>query len=380
MGGGARELAWVRVVDRSSTIAGAYCAKLLCDAGADVINVEPPGGDPLRSWSCDGGPVGDGDGALFRYLRHGHRSVVGGDAYLDDDADVVLTDGEGAADAADRVPGLVVVSITPYGLTGPYAGRPASELTVQADSGALAVRGRPERAPIQAGGQVTEWVAGVYAAVATLAALRRASRSGNGELIDVSWAEVANLTCTNFADLSDSMRGRPDLSATPAARSCETPSIEPTLDGYVGFNTNTRQQFESFCLLIERPDILDDPSWAMFATRSHRWKEWNDIVHAWTTRHTTADIVERAALLRIPVSPVLDGRGVLDVDQAVARSVFVGDPTGRFGCRGARGPWMASRDRLPRPRHASASTRARSSAARSVVACRAADASSRSPA
>ncbi len=346
MSGGARDLAWVRVVDRSSTIAGAYCAKLLGDAGADVIKVEPPEGDPLRSWSCDGGRAADADGALFRYLHHGHRAVVGGDAQLVEEADVLITDGDGATDAADVVPGLVVVAFTPYGLTGPYAGRPASELTVQADSGALAIRGRPERPPIQAGGQVTEWVAGVYAAVATLAALRRAARTGHGDVIDVSWAEVANLTCTNFADLSDSMRGRPDLSGTPA-RSCETPSIEPTLDGYVGFNTNTRPQFESFCLLIERTDLLEDPSWAMYATRSRRWKEWNDIVHAWTTRHTTADIVERAAVLRIPVSPVLDGRGVLDVDQAVARGVFVDDPTGTF--RMPRRPWTVDGEPGPPP-------------------------------
>ena len=62
-----------------------------------------------------------------------------------------------------------MVSITPYGLTGPDADRPATEFTVQADSGALAVRGRADRPPIQMGGQVVEWVAGAYAAVAALA-------------------------------------------------------------------------------------------------------------------------------------------------------------------------------------------------------------------
>jgi crotonobetainyl-CoA:carnitine CoA-transferase CaiB-like acyl-CoA transferase len=312
-----------------------------------VIKVEPPAGDPLRRWSCGGGRADGVDGALFRYLHHGHRSVVDDPDVREEDADVLITDGEGARAAADAHPGLVVVAITTYGLTGPYAGRPASELTVQADAGAVAIRGRPDRPPIQAGGQVTDWVTGVYAAVATLAALR----AGRGELIDVSWAEVANLTCTNFVDLADSMRGRPDLRDLPPARSFETPSIEPTLDGYVGFNTNTRQQFESFCLLIERPDLMvSDPSWAMFATRSQRWDEWNRIVHEWTTRHTTAEIVEQAALLRIPVSPVLDGRGVLDVEQAVARGVFVDDPTGSF--RMPRRPWAIDGEPSPLPRPA----------------------------
>jgi len=346
-GAGAGELSWIRVLDRSSTIAGGYCAKLLGDAGADVIKVEPAGGDPLRRWSCGGGLADGEDGALFRYLRHGHRSVVDDPEVREEDADVLVTDGDGALGAADAHPDLVVVAISPYGLSGPYAGRPASELTVQADSGAVAIRGRPERPPIQAGGQVTDWVTGVYAAVATLAALR----AGRGELIDVSWAEVANLTCTNFVDLADSMRGRPDLRELPPARSYETPSIEPTLDGYVGFNTNTRQQFESFCLLIERPELVEeDPSWAMYATRAQRWDEWNRIVHDWTTRHTTADIVEHAALLRIPVSPVLDGRGVLEVEQAVARGVFLDDPTGSF--RMPRRPWTIDGEPRPSPRPA----------------------------
>ena len=141
----------------------------------------------------------------------------------------------------------IVVSITPYGLTGPYAGRPASDLTVAAEGGAVAGRGLPSQVPIQAAGRVLEWVGGAYAAVASLAALREQRRSGLGELIDVSMCEVANLSCTLFADLFDSLRGRPDLSKEHVARTLETPSIEPTRDGYVGFNTNTRNQYESFC-------------------------------------------------------------------------------------------------------------------------------------
>jgi len=342
------------VVDCSSGIAGGYCAKLLGDAGASVVLVEPAEGHPLRRWTCSG-PLAPGeDGALFRYLRHGHGSVVDGPATatLISGADVVITDRTSPVgpplELADAHPGLVVVAISPYGLEGPYAAHPASELTIQADSGGLAVRGRPGRPPIQAGGQVTEWVTGVYAAVGAMAALRQRSSTGEGEVVDVSWAEVANLTCTNFADLADSMRGRPELSGAPPARSYETPSIEPTLDGYVGFNTNTRQQFESFCLLIERTDLIeDDPTWAMYATRAARWDQWNEIVHRWTTRHTTADIVERAALLRIPVTPVMDGRGVLEVDHAVARGVFIADPTGTF--RMPRRPWAFAGEPPPPP-------------------------------
>ena len=349
-------LSSVRVVDATTGIAGGYCAKLLGDAGAEVVKAESPDGDPLRGWSCSGRVPDGEDGALFRYLHHGHRSAVVSPTGVDAEglvggADVVLVDRDGVAgdpaDLAGRHPELVVVAISPYGLDGPYAARAASELTIQADSGGLALRGRINRPPVQAGGQVTDWVTGVYAAVAALAALRRARRSGRGELIDVSWCEVANLTCANFGDLYDSLRGRPDLSDAPAYRSWETPSVEPTKDGYVGFNTNTRQQFDDFLSLIERPDLLEEPAWALLPTRQQRWDDWNAIVHEWTMAHETAEIVEKAALLRIPVAPVSDPPAVLRLEQAEARGVFVDDPTGSF--RLPRRPWKIDGEPPPPP-------------------------------
>lgn len=346
----------IRVIDLSSGISGGYCTRLLAGAGADVVKVETGEGDPLRRWVCDGRDLGGTDGALFQYLHQGQRSIlVEGGADLEallGEADVVLCDGAGLgadpAALADAHPSLVVTAITPYGLTGPYARRPSSDLPIQADSGALAMRGHVRRPPIQVGGRIIEWVAGVYGAVGTVAACRRAASAGVGELIDVSLLEVANITATNFSDLFDSMRGRPDLTGAAPARSLETPSIEPTSDGYVGFNTNTRQQFEDFLVLIERPElIVEDESWAGVATRVARWDEWNEIVHAWTTKHTTAEVVEQAALLRIPVAPVADARTVLELDHPKERGVFVDDPTGTF--RHPRRPWTIDGEPAPAP-------------------------------
>lgn len=351
---GGRELAEIRVVDCTSGIAGAYCAKMFADAGADVILAEGVNGAELRRWSCGGTVPAGSDGALFRYLRHGQRSVTVDSAddiaALLPSADIVIVDPTSGIDAQATFaahPGMVVVSITPFGLTGPYAGRPASELTVQAESGALAIRGRADRPPFQAGGQVTEWVTGVYAAVGALAAVRGARRTGVGELVDVSWAEVANNTCTLFADLSDGVAGRPDHTAGPPPRQLETPSIEPTLDGYVGFNTNARQQFDDFLVLIERPDLIDGGEWAGLGTRATRWDEWNAIVRGWTTQHTTAEIVEQAALMRIPVSPVADAPTLLQLPHIVERGVFVADPMGEFQL--PRRPWTIDAEPAPAP-------------------------------
>ncbi len=344
------------VLDCSQSLSGAYCAKLFADAGATVTLLEPAAGVPMRRWSAHGQlPQGE-DGALFAYLRHGQRSVRCGPgepapAEQLTAADVLITSAEspfgGAGVIAGRHPRLVVVSITPYGLAGPYADRPATEFTVQADSGAVAIRGTSDRPPIQMGGRIVEWVAGAYAAVGALAACRRQLNSGSGDLLDVSLLEVANLTGNNFSDLFASLAGRPPLERP--ARTVELPSIEPTADGWVGFNTNTREQFDSFCLLIERPDLLEGDWWRL-QTRQAKAAEWNAHVREWTTRHPTAEIVEKAALLRIPVAPVSDGAAVLELDHVRARGIFHPDPTGRFQV--PRRPWTLNGEAPDRPQPA----------------------------
>jgi crotonobetainyl-CoA:carnitine CoA-transferase CaiB-like acyl-CoA transferase len=351
-----------RVIDLSSGIAGAYCTKLLAAAGADVVKVEPPEGDPWRTWTAGGAastPIDPVEGAaLFRFLHHGVRSVRGrpGEPHVDEliaSADVVVdsfeagsreADGFDAPGVAARHPGLVVLSITPYGRTGPYAGRPTTEFIVQAESGGLTGRGGPDQVPIMAGGRISEWVAGTFAAVAVAAAALYAQRTGHGEHIDFSICETMNIAGASYGQLAYQLAGSPPIKSVH--RTFETPSIEPTVDGYAGFCTNSRAQFDAFLNLIERTDLLGDDELATFVGRQKHWAEWNEAVHAWTTRHPTDEVVKRAAELRIPVAPVLNGDTIFDCEQFVARGVFVDDPTGTF--KMPRPPWRQD-DRDPPP-------------------------------
>ena len=100
-------------------------------------------------------------------------------------------------------------------------------------------------------------------------------------------------------------------------------------------------------MLIERTDLLGDDAWASLATRVERRDEWNEIVRAWTTQRTTAEIVDAAAVLRIPVAPVSDPTSVVDLEQAVARGIFGPDPTGSFTM--PRRPWRIDGLDAPRP-------------------------------
>ena len=325
----------LRVLDLSSGIAGPYATKLLADAGADVVKVEGPSGDPLRAWSATGADLSGEDGALFRYLNTSKRSVVGTPedpdvAGLVGAADLVVEDlGAGVLDVAAlhaRHPGLVVVSISPFGADGPWARRPADEFTLQAWCGSTASRGTPDRPPLAAGGRIGEWVAGAYAAVAGVAAWRLARTTGAGEHVDVSMFEAMTVTMNTFTSLFFSFTGAPPPPVpTPTI---ELPSIEPTADGYVGFCTIARQQFEDFLVLVEHAELLADDELANATLRAKRMDEFLGYVRPWTTRHTTDEVIEQASALRIPVAPVLDGATVVGHEQFVSRGSFVEGPHG----------------------------------------------------
>jgi crotonobetainyl-CoA:carnitine CoA-transferase CaiB-like acyl-CoA transferase len=323
----------MRVVDLSTEIAGPYCTKLLADAGADVVKVEPPEGDPLRAWRS---------GALFEFLHTSRRGIVGApdDASVLDlcaAADVVVESGppglwrsqilEGGS-LQERNPGLVIVSISPFGQDGPWAEWAATEFTLQAWCGSIATRGLPEAPPVAAGGRIGDWVSGTYAAVAAVAAWLEATRTGQGEHIDVALLDCMALTMNTYTTVFAEFLGW--LPMRRPTRSIEIPSIEPTQDGYVAFTTNSAQQFADFLLLIGRPDMIEDTDLANAMGRFKRRDETLAMSHAHTLQHTTAELLEEATLLRIPSGPVGNGATVTGFDHFVASGTFVENPRGRF--------------------------------------------------
>ncbi len=312
---------------------------MFVDAGAAVFIGEPPEGATLRR-SAD-----PGERALFEFLTHGKSSIVVIN-WLDSldlarTADVVIEDGLPQSQLEDLLEiGLVVVSLSPFGRSGPLARRWASELTIQAESGCLATRGDKSGMPFQAGGHIIEWVTGSYAAVAALAALQREV----GEHIDVSMLEVAALTGTNFLSVSHELAGRPPIE-TPV-RVIEVPEIHASSDGWVGFTTNSAQQFQDFLVMIGRPDLLSDAELATAAGRQARLDEFRKLVHGWTTKRTTDEIVAEASALRIPVAPVLNGETVVEFPQFVERHSLVRSPGGFLM---PRRPWRLDDEDPPDP-------------------------------
>lgn len=328
-------LAQLRVVDFTTQIAGPYCTKLFADAGADVVKVEPPGGDPLRSYAATRRlPPGE-DGALFRYLNAGKRSIIGTPADtaardLVATADLVVEDfarPPGALAAAlDTHPRLVVASITPFGRSGPLSGRPATDLTLQAESGAMTFKGDPARAPVIAGGRVAEFLGGLFAAPGALAAVMRAHGTGRGGRVDVSIHDAMAIAGSNYMSVMHDLVGRPPLAGP--TRSVDTPGIERAADGLVAFNTNAGHMFQMFLLLVERPDLMDDPVHASYAQRLAMGDAWQQIIDGWVSRHTVDEVIERAVALRVPVARVHDGASIVSDEHLAARGVFIEGPDG----------------------------------------------------
>lgn len=339
-----RGLSDIRVVDFSSGIAGPYASKLFADAGADVIKVEAANGDWMRrhASSADLLKKRPGDAAFFQYLNASKRSVTGSPAdpairQLIASADLVIEDFHDDSEsyrALDipslrrQYPRLVILSITPFGHNGPYSMRAATEFTIQAECGSIGMRGLSTEEPYMAGGRTTDFIGATYGAVAALAALRGVEQHGQGEHIDFSLAEVMNIASTIYLDLVFSLMGRPHLPGP--FRNLEVPSIEQTKDGWVGFTTSSRQQFNDFLVMIEKGEWLGDEELASHWSRQFRMKEWNEAVRAWTTQRTTQEIIDLAVLFRIPVAPVNNGKTVLEHEQFKARGVFEKNPAGDF--------------------------------------------------
>lgn len=314
-----------RVLELSNGIAVSYCGKMFADAGADVVKVESADGDSLRARSAGGPP-----GALFDYLAAGKKSVTNtGQPEVTEllaGADIVLTDLTDGwtldAITAHAGAAAVVVAVTPFGTTGPYVDDRviANEFILQALCGSTAGRGWPEDEPVQAGGQLGEWLAGTFAAAVAAATARHAARSGRGEIVDVSTYEAMVIAMGGLSAMSASVLGDDSLLGR---RSLELPSIVPTADGLVGFCTITAQQFQDFLVLIDRADLLDDTELASFDGRVARRDEFLDMVTQWTRSRTTREVVDLAVGFRIPVAPIATPEMLPTIDHFVERGVFV---------------------------------------------------------
>lgn len=306
----------VRLVDCSTGVAGGYCSKLLTDLGADVVKLEPDGGDPLRAERPE----------LFAYLHTSQRSVVTDDlAPWVEAADMVLetfTPGEFEQRGLMGV-APVTVSISPFGRDGPDSTLMLPEEVLQARSGSLSNHGHMDRPPLTVGGGLGEYVAGAFGALGAVTAWRQVRRSGGRETVDVSMFEAMHLTLVTFPTLMSRFPG----GRLMTFRWVMLPGNELCKDGnYVGITAVTKQNWLSLLKVLGREDLLDDEELATMIGRFKRADEVNEMLHEFTLRHTADEVVELCAAERVPAAVVANGELLPSFEQLRERDAFVRQP------------------------------------------------------
>ena len=324
---GPEALRGLRVVEVGSGIAAAYCGKLLADQGADVVKVEPPGGDPLRLWRATD-PDRPAPGPLFRYLNTSKRSAVLDGAELAAVAaasDVVVAGTDTPAPAGGE--GTVVVDLSAFGPGGPLTDRPWTEFTLQGWCGAISARGYRDLPPLQQGGRTGEWLGGATGAFAAMAGLAHRSSTGTGLRLDVSLLEVMAVCLVTYPTLYGAFTGAP---AALSQRGSDYPSVEICKDGWVGLCVFSTQQWADFAVMIGRPELSDDARLNSMAGRGRNRELARSVIQPWLDEHTADEIFELGGLFRVPVSYVGNGRTLPEMEHFRELGVFVENPAGGF--------------------------------------------------
>jgi crotonobetainyl-CoA:carnitine CoA-transferase CaiB-like acyl-CoA transferase len=350
---------------------------MLADLGAEVVKIEPPGrGDRAR----EAGPFPQGvphpeRSGLFLYLNSNKRSVTLDPtrppgqrllARLVEWCDVLVEGPPGARlrdvglgyeTLASRRPELVMVSITPFGDTGPYRRYTSSELVTFHASGLGYVTPRgatdPAKPPLKAGGRLAEFFAGLNGAVAAVAALLARRRTGRGQHVDVSKQEC--LLPMLRRDLAAYAYDGEVASRLMRSWKIAPNDIVPCKDGYVFIAAVEEVQWQRLVDLMGKPDWAADPRFQDRLGRAEHWESLKPLVEAWTLERSKAEICQAAQASRIPISPVSTAADLLASRHLAAREFFVkvdhpdagGWPYPGAPYRFAATPW---RVRRPAPR------------------------------
>jgi crotonobetainyl-CoA:carnitine CoA-transferase CaiB-like acyl-CoA transferase len=350
-------LAGVRVVELATGVAGPYAGKLFADFGADVVKVEPPGGDPARRWGPFGGEdpgaasggarAGAGlvperrapeDGGLHLHLNTNKRSVVAdlsrpGDrefvAGLLAHADVVIESAPpGTLDAAGlgwsvlqrRTPRLVLTSVTPFGQDGPYAGYRGSEIVAYAMGGPMHATGIAEREPLKLGGHEVSYQCGAVAALATLGALAVVDADGSGCHVDVANFETQAGSIDRRATfvLQHAYNGRV-MGRLPRAASGVLPSgLYPATDGYVQIGTPPRFA-DRLLATLARPELDEAFAAGDWLSDPDVWGQAEAATYVWLADRTARQAMAEAQPHHWPVTALSTPLETLDDPHLMAR-------------------------------------------------------------
>jgi len=330
----------LRVLDFTTTIAGPHCTRLLADLGAEVVKIESPEGDMMRTRP----PLRSGASTSFGQLNAGKKSVsldlkspraVEAVRRLVATADIVVENfrpgvmrrfGLDYEALRPIKPELIYCAISGYGQTGPSAELPAYAPVIHAASGYdlahMAYQGEMRR-PDYCGIYIADVLTGTYAFGAIMTALYQRQATGEGQMIDVSMLEsMLSLTLSEIqaAQFAVAPPGRPVFG--PVA----------TKDGYINLSIASERTFQNLAAASGHHHWLTDPRFAEYANRRANWGELIDEIERWSTERTTSEVQTIFDRHGVPSSPYRTVREAMADPQIAHRHSFaeVRDPGGTF--------------------------------------------------
>jgi len=300
----------LRVLDLSGQVAGPFCAKLLADFGADVIKVEPPGGEVGRRLA----PLD----AFFLYLNTSKRGITldittaTGTAIfrrLVREVDVIVESfPPGFLDSLDLGfealeslrPGIIVTSITPFGQTGPWRDLPPNDLVAYACSGWASVNGWPDREPLKGSGYQASFQAGLAAFNATMAAVVHRDRHTQGQHVDVSILEPSVATFAP-ALLTAQYRGEPQT----RQRGDFQRGPVPAADGYFSLTLSRAHFWRDAMNELGLPELAHDRRWYEASYRQDHHGEVAEVVQSRIATRSKRELFDALGALRVVGGMVL---------------------------------------------------------------------------
>lgn len=324
------------VLDFGQIFQGSYATLLLAKAGANVIKIEPLGGEPLRRRA----PPGSTTTLSFAMLNANKRTVTlnlkserGRDLLFQmvRRADILLENfGPGTMDGMGVGwsvlhpinPRLIYATGTGYGISGPDHQNLAMDLTVQAASGIMSVTGFPDGPPVRAGITVADFMGGIHVYGGIMTALYERERSGVGRLVEVAMQEAVYFTLAAPFEQLYRTGNVPPRTGNGAGGANAPYGIYPVKDGFIAIHTGTEGHWLNILDAAGRPDLKQEPRFRTMHDRSANLDEVNAIVTAWTQSLTKAELAEQARKFRIPCAPVRDVREVMNDRHMHARGML----------------------------------------------------------
>ena len=329
----------LKVVDLTTALNGPFCTMFLGDYGADVIKIEPVGGEQSRSW----GPIDEksGESGFYGFVNRNKKgctlnlkSEKGLEMFYElvKDADVLVENYRGGVterlkidyDTIKKInPNIIYASGSGFGQYGPITHRPCYDIVAQAMGGMLNLTGFKENDPVKVGPSVADHVAGIYLMVGVGMALYHREKTGEGQHIDVSMFDVIFSLLEN-AIVNYTMGG-----FIPERNGNVDPSIAPfdvyaCKDGFVALGVGNDKLFNKFANIIGHQELLEDERYKDNVSRCDNYiPDLQNLIREWCADYTKSEIEDIMDEAGIPCGPVLNVKEAIEQPHIQARDMMV---------------------------------------------------------